>query len=127
MPRIAGVDVPKNKQTWVALTYIYGIGKFTSHKICNTCGIEPTKRSKDLTEEEISNIAKEIEKNYVIEGQLRRQVSSNINRLKEIRCYRGYRHRAGLPVRGQRTKTNARTRKGPRKTVAVKKSIKAMR
>ncbi|RME74908.1 MAG: 30S ribosomal protein S13 [Planctomycetota bacterium] len=127
MPRIAGVDVPNNKPTWISLTYLYGIGKYSAKKICEACNIDMNKRAKDLTEEEISKITKELEKNYIIEGQLRRQVAQNISRLRDIRCYRGYRHRAGLPVRGQRTRTNARTRKGPKKTVAVKKSIKAMR
>ncbi len=127
MPRIAGVDVPNNKPTWISLTYLYGIGKYSAKKICEACNIDMAKRAKDLTEEEISKITKELEKNYIIEGQLRRQVAQNISRLRDIRCYRGYRHRAGLPVRGQRTRTNARTRKGPKKTVAVKKSIKAMR
>ena len=127
MPRIAGVDVPANKPTWIALTYIYGIGKYSAQKICAACEIDPRKRAKDLSGEEISKIARELEQNYVIEGQLRRQIAQNIGRLRDIKCYRGLRHRMGLPVRGQRTRTNARTRKGPRKTVAVKKSVKAMR
>lgn len=127
MPRIAGVDIPNNKPTWIALTYLFGIGKTSAKNICQACGIDMSKRAKNLTEGEISKITKELEKNYVIEGQLRRQIAQNITRLRDIRCYRGYRHRAGLPVRGQRTRTNARTRKGPKKTVAVKKSVKAMR
>lgn len=127
MPRVAGVNIPDNKPTWIALTYIFGIGKYSAKKICEACKIDPAKRAKDLTEEELSRINKEIESNYTVEGQLRRQIAQNIARLKEIKCYRGIRHRLGLPVRGQRTRTNARTRKGPRKTVAVKKSIKAMK
>ena len=127
MPRVAGVNIPDQKPTWIALTYIFGIGKYSAKKICEACGIELTKRAKDLTEEEISRINKEIENHYTVEGQLRRQIAQNISRLREIKCYRGLRHRLGLPVRGQRTRTNARTRKGPRKTVAVKKSVKAMK
>ncbi len=125
MPRIAGVDIPNDKQVWVALTYIYGIGKTTSYKILKDVGINPTIRAKELSEEEVAKINAEIERNYIVEGQLRRQVNQNINRLKEIGCYRGIRHRRGLPVRGQQTQANARTRKGPRKTVAGKKSVKA--
>ena len=127
MPRIAGVDIPNNKPTKIALTYIYGIGNHYADKIVDVCSLDPAKRAKDLSEDEISRIAGELEKNYVIEGQLRRTVAANIARLKDIKCYRGLRHRAGLPVRGQRTQTNARTRKGPKKTVATKKSIKAMK
>ncbi len=125
MPRIAGVDIPNDKQVWVALTYIYGIGKTTSYKILKDVGINPTIRAKELSEEEVAKINAEIERNYIVEGQLRRQVNQNINRLKEIGCYRGIRHRRGLPVRGQQTQANARTRKGPRKTVAGKKSVRA--
>lgn len=127
MPRIIGVDVPNDKPTWISLTYIYGIGRTQSKKICEACSIEPGMRAKNLSEEELSRIASHIEKTYVVEGQLRRQETQNISRLKDIRCYRGLRHIRGLPVRGQRTRTNARTRKGKKKTVAVKRSVKEMR
>ncbi|HUW57993.1 MAG TPA: 30S ribosomal protein S13 [Planctomycetota bacterium] len=127
MPRIIGVDVPNDKQTWVSLTYIYGIGPTQSRKICEACGIEPGLKAKNLSEDELSRIGSYIERNNVVEGQLRRQEMQNIGRLKEIRCYRGLRHIRGLPVRGQRTRTNARTRKGKKKTVAGKKSVKEMR
>ncbi|MGH7162785.1 MAG: 30S ribosomal protein S13 [Planctomycetota bacterium] len=124
MPRIVGIDIPNDKPIWVSLTYIYGIGRFQALRIVEACRIDPQARSRDLTEEEVARIASEIEKNHVVEGQLKRQIGANIQRLKEIGCYRGIRHRKGLPVRGQRTRTNARTRKGPRKTVAGKKSVK---
>jgi len=124
MPRITGVDIPADKPTWVSLTYLYGVGRFQSRRILETCKIDAEKRARDLTEEEVARIATELEKNHVVEGQLRRQIAANIQRLKEINCYRGIRHRKSLPVRGQRTRTNARTRKGPRKTVAGKKGVK---
>jgi small subunit ribosomal protein S13 len=127
MPRIAGVDIPNDKPTRISLRYIYGIGPTFADRICASTGIDPQIRAKDLTEEELSKIAAVLESEYIIEGQLRRQVQQNIARLRDINCYRGIRHRRGLPVRGQRTKTNARTRKGPRKTVAGKKSVKEMR
>ncbi len=127
MPRVAGVDIPNDKPTRVALNYIYGIGPATAIEICEKVGIDPQTRANKLTEEQLSKIAVLLDSEYVIEGQLRRQIQQNISRLKEISCYRGSRHRRGLPVRGQRTKTNARTRKGPRKTVAGKKSVKEMR
>ena len=127
MPRIIGVDVPNDKPTQISLTYIYGIGPAQSKKICEGCGIEPGLKAKNLSEDELSRIAGYIEKNHVVEGQLRRQEMQNISRLKDIRCYRGLRHIRGLPVRGQRTRTNARTRKGKKKTVAIKKSVKEMR
>ncbi|RMF85739.1 MAG: 30S ribosomal protein S13 [Planctomycetota bacterium] len=127
MPRIAGVDVPNEKRIDVALTRIYGIGPYTARQILTRTQIEPNVRAGKLTEDEVSRIAKLIEDEYVVEGQLRRQVQQNIARLRDIRCWRGLRHIRGLPVRGQRTKTNARTRKGPRKTVAGKKSVKEMR
>jgi len=126
MPRILGVDIPADKQVGISLTYIYGIGPTFSRNILKEANIEMTMRAKDLTEEQLSHLAGIIEKKYVIEGQLRRQVSQNISRLREINCWRGLRHRKGLPVRGQRTKTNARTRKGPKKTVAGKKSVKQL-
>lgn len=127
MPRIAGVDVPNDKRIDVALTRIYGIGRFRAREILTSVRIEANLRANKLTEDEISRIAGIIESKYVVEGQLRRQVQQNIARLRDIRCYRGLRHIRGLPVRGQRTRTNARTRKGPRKTVAGKKSVKEMR
>ncbi len=127
MARILGVDIPNDKVISIALTYLFGIGKTTSKMICEEAKVEPLVKTKDLTDEEISRITSIIEKRCVVEGQLRRQISQNIQRLKDIACYRGLRHRRGLPVRGQRTRSNARTRKGPRRTVAGKKSIKSMR
>jgi len=127
MPRVAGVDIPNEKPTVYSLQYIFGIGKKFAAEICKKAEIDPMCRAKDLTEGELSKIAGILDSDYVIEGQLRRQISQNISRLRDIGCYRGLRHRRGLPVRGQRTKTNARTRKGPRKTVAGKKSVKEMR
>ena len=124
MPRIFGVDIPNNKPTWIALTYIHGIGRHQANNIIEACQLDATKRAVELTEDEVAKIAAELEKNHIIEGQLKRQVAANIGRLKDIACYRGIRHRRGLPVRGQRTRTNARTRKGPKKTVAGKKSVK---
>jgi len=127
MPRIAGVDLPSEKRIDVALTRIYGIGPTRAKEILAAVQISPAVRAGKLTEDEISRIANVIETRYVVEGQLRRQIQQNIARLRDIRCYRGLRHIRGLPVRGQRTRTNARTRKGPRKTVAGKKSVKEMR
>lgn len=121
MARIAGVDIPNSKRIEIALTYIYGIGRKTSNQILAATGIDPDKRAKDLTEDEVAKLRDEIEANYKVEGDLRRDVSLDIKRMIEINCYRGIRHRKGLPVRGQRTKTNARTRKGPAKTIANKK------
>ena len=121
MARIAGVDIPNQKRMEIALTYIYGIGRKSSNDILARTGIDPDKRAKDLTEEEIAKIRDEIEAHYSVEGDLRRDVAMDIKRMVEINCYRGIRHRKGLPVRGQRTKTNARTRKGPAKTIANKK------
>ena len=121
MARIAGVDIPNQKRVEIALTYIYGIGKTSAQKILEKTGINPDARAKDLTEEEVAKLRDEIENAYTVEGDLRREVGMNIKRLVEINCYRGIRHRKGLPVRGQRTKTNARTRKGPAKTIANKK------
>ena len=121
MARISGVDIPNQKRVEIALTYIYGIGLTSSKKILAKTGIDPDKRAKDLTEDEISKLRDEIENHYKVEGELRREVALNIKRLVETKCYRGIRHRRGLPVRGQRTKTNARTRKGPAKTIANKK------
>ena len=121
MARIAGIDLPREKRVEIGLTYIYGIGLKSSKDILAKPGINPDTRAKDLTEEEIAKLRDEIENNYTVEGELRREVALNIKRLVEINCYRGIRHRKGLPVRGQRTKTNARTRKGPAKTIANKK------
>lgn len=122
MARISGVDLPNEKRVEIALCYIYGIGRTLSSKILETCSINPDTRVKDLTDEEISKIRDTIDNGgYTVEGDLRREIALNIKRLTEIGCYRGRRHRTGLPVRGQRTKTNARTRKGPKRTIAGKK------
>ena len=121
MARIAGVDIPNSKRVEIALTYIYGIGRKSANDILAKTGINPDTRAKDLTEEEVAKLRDEIENSYTVEGDLRRNVAMNIKRMVEINCYRGIRHRKGLPVRGQRTKTNARTRKGPAKTIADKK------
>jgi len=120
MARIAGIDLP-NKHVEIALTYIYGIGRTSAKKICEKTGVNPVARTKDLTVEDVNNLRKIIENDYTVEGRLRSEVALNIKRLMDIGCYRGLRHRRGLPVRGQRTKTNARTRKGKAKTVARKK------
>ena len=127
MPRVMGVDIPNDKQVVISLTYIYGIGLVQSRKILTACGIEESTRAKNLTEDELSRLAAYLERHYVLEGALRRQETQHIARLRDINCYRGTRHRRGLPVRGQRTRTNARTRKGKKKTVAGKKSVKEMR
>ncbi|MBO4876379.1 MAG: 30S ribosomal protein S13 [Ruminococcus sp.] len=121
MARIAGVDLPRNKRVEIGLTYIFGIGRPTATKILEATGVDPDIRVKDLAEEDVAKLRDYIDANYTVEGDLRREVSLNIKRLVEIGCYRGVRHRKGLPVRGQRTKTNARTRKGPVKTIANKK------
>ncbi len=127
MPRIAGVDIPGEKRILIALTYIYGINKKLSQKALKSLGIGENVRAKNVTEDELSTLGAYIENNFIVEGQLRRQETQNIARLKSIGCHRGLRHRMGLPVRGQRTKTNARTRKGKRRTVSVKKSVKEMK
>ena len=121
MARISGVDLPKDKRVEIGLTYIFGIGRARSNKIISATGINPDTRIKDLTDDEVSKIREHIETNFRVEGDLRREVALDIKRLVEIGCYRGIRHRKGLPVRGQKSKTNARTRKGPRKTIANKK------
>ncbi len=126
MPRIAGVDIPAAKRIDVSLRYIFGVGPTRAVAICKKAEIDPAVRANKLTETEVSAIAGIIEDDYIVEGQLRRQIQQSIARLRDIRCYRGLRHIRGLPVRGQRTKTNARTRKGPRKTVAGKKGVKEM-
>jgi small subunit ribosomal protein S13 len=127
MPRVAGVDVPNEKKVRYALRYVYGIGPKLAVDVLKEAQIDLDTKAKDLTEEEVARINSIIDRNYQVEGQLRRIVQSNVARLKDVRCYRGMRHRSHLPVRGQRTRTNARTRKGPRKTVAGKKSVKEMR
>lgn len=121
MARIAGIDIPREKRVEIALTYIYGIGKPSADKILAETGVNPDTRVRDLTEEEVNKIREAIDKNFMVEGDLRRNIALNIKRLMEIGSYRGLRHRRGLPVRGQRTKTNARTRKGPKRTVGGKK------
>ena len=126
MPRIAGVDIPANKQIEYSLRYIYAIGPYTSRQVLKEVGIEPHVKAKDLSDDEVSRITAVIDRNYQVEGGARRQVASNVSRLRDIGCYRGLRHRRGLPVRGQKTRSNARTRKGPRKTVAGKKGVKEM-
>ncbi len=127
MPRLLGVDIPDNKKAVVSLTYLFGVGPQTARDLCLKAGIDPESKARDLDGEELGRLAKILERDYVVEGPLRRQLQQNINRLREIKCYRGIRHRVGLPVRGQRTKTNARTRKGPKKTVAGKKGVKDLR
>jgi small subunit ribosomal protein S13 len=126
MPRIQGVDIPNDKRIIISLQYIYGVGATNAKQILTKVGIDRNVKARDLTEDEVARVASELE-GIVTEGQLRRQIAQNVQRLKDIGCYRGWRHKKGLPVRGQRTKTNARTRKGPRRTVATKKSVKAMR
>ncbi|AGK99967.1 30S ribosomal protein S13 [Desulfoscipio gibsoniae] len=121
MARIAGVDLPRDKRVEIGLTYIYGIGKPTSQRILEQTGVSPDTRIRDLTEDEVNKLRDAIEKNYRVEGDLRREIALNIKRLIEIGCYRGLRHRRGLPVRGQNTKNNARTRKGPKRTVGVRR------
>ena len=127
MPRIVGVDIPNDKSIWISLTGIGGIGRYTSEQILKEAGIEKTTKAGKLSEDELSRITQIIDRNYIVGGQLRRQVVQNITRLRDINCYRGIRHRKGLPVRGQCTQSNARTRKGPRKTVAGKKGVKEKR
>ena len=127
MPRIVGVDIPGDKRIVIALTYIYGISNSLSQKALKAIGMDENIRAKDVSEDELSMLGAYLEKNFAVEGQLRRQESQNITRLKNIGCYRGLRHRLGLPVRGQRTKTNARTRKGKKRTVSVKKSVKELK
>jgi small subunit ribosomal protein S13 len=127
MPRIVGVDIPDNKAIWVSLTYVPGIGKWTAEQILKEARIETATKANKLSEDELSRITQIIDRNYIVGGSLRRQVAQNIARLRDIGCYRGLRHRKGLPVRGQHTQSNARTRKGPRKTVAGKKGVKEAR
>lgn len=127
MPRVIGVDIPARKRLEISLTYIFGVGRSTSLKICKQLGLDPGMNAGDLSEEQVQDLAKTLQSDYVVEGALRREVASAIGRLRDIGCYRGLRHRRGLPVRGQRTRTNARTRKGPKRTVAGKKSVKGMK
>jgi len=126
MPRIAGIDIPPDKPIWISLTYIYGIGRTNSRVILKEAGIDPQRRARELSEVELAKIISIIDRDYLVEGALRRQVQQNIARLRDIGSYRGLRHRRSLPVRGQRTRSNARTRKGPRKTVAGKKGVKEL-
>jgi len=126
MPRIAGVDIPADKPIWISLTYIYGVGRTNSRQMLKEAGIDGQRRAKDLTEEELAKIIGMIDKGFLVEGSLRRSIQQNIARLRDIGSYRGHRHRRALPVRGQRTRSNARTRKGPRKTVAGKKGVKEL-
>jgi len=127
MPRLLGVDIPNNRPIVISLTYLYGVGPHIARELLRKAGIEFQVRAKDLKEDELARLAGLLDNDYIVEGQLRRQVNQNIARLREIGCYRGLRHRKGLPVRGQRTRTNARTRKGPKKTVAGKKGVKDLR
>jgi small subunit ribosomal protein S13 len=127
MPRLLGVDIPNNRQIVISLTYLYGVGPATARELCRKAGVDATTRARDLSESDVARLATLLDNDYTVEGQLRRQITQNINRLREIGCYRGVRHRKGLPVRGQRTRTNARTRKGPKKTVAGKKGVKDLR
>lgn len=127
MPRIMGVDLPADKPTHISLRYLYGIGPTLALKLCEQARLDPQRKARELTDDEISKLTTILDREYAVEGQLRRTVQQNIGRLRDINCYRGVRHRKGLPVRGQRSKTNARTRKGPRKTVAGKKGVKEMR
>lgn len=126
MPRIAGVDIPSDKPIWISLTYLYGVGRTNSKQILKEAGIEWDRRAKDLTEDELAKIIGLLDKGFLVEGALRRNIQQNIARLRDIQSYRGLRHRRALPTRGQRTRSNARTRKGPRKTVAGKKGVKEL-
>jgi small subunit ribosomal protein S13 len=127
MPRLLGVDIPNDKAAAISLTYLYGVGPKTARDLCHKAGISPDVKARELAEDELGRLAALLERDYTVEGPLRRQLQQSINRLRDIKCYRGLRHRHGLPVRGQRTRTNARTRKGPRKTVAGKKGVKDLR
>jgi len=124
MPRLLGVDIPNDKPTVVSLTYLFGVGPKTARELCHNAGVDPQRKARELADDEVSRLAVLLERDYTVEGPLRRQLQQNVNRLRDIKCYRGIRHRLGLPVRGQRTRTNARTRKGPKKTVAGKKGVK---
>lgn len=127
MPRVLGVDIPNEKPTYVSLQYLHGLGEVKAIEVCQRLGLSPQRRARELSDDDIQRINNLLDNEYVVEGQLRRQTQENIGRLRNIQSYRGLRHRRGLPVRGQRTRTNSRTRKGPRKTVAGKKGVKEMR
>ena len=127
MPRLLGVDIPNDRATVISLTYLFGVGPKTSRELCHKAGVSPQRAARELEEGELGRLAALLERDYVVEGPLRRQLAQNVVRLRDIGCYRGLRHRRGLPVRGQRTRTNARTRKGPKKTVAGKKGVKDLR
>jgi small subunit ribosomal protein S13 len=127
MPRVLGVDIPNDKQIQYSLRSLFGVGLHVAREACQKVGVDPVRMANSLNEEELSRLASLLEREYLVEGPLRRTLSQNIGRLREIKCYRGVRHRLGLPVRGQRTRTNARTRKGPRKTVAGKKGVKDLK
>ncbi len=127
MARIVGVDIPNNKRIEIALTYIFGVGRVTALKVCKDLKLGPGLKARDLSEEQVTTIAHHLQKEFKVEGELRRQLAHDISRLRDINCYRGLRHRRSLPVRGQRTRTNARSRKGPKRTVAGKKSVKGMK
>ncbi len=127
MARVVGVDIPNDKRLEIALTYIYGVGRVTANKVCAVLELDPGMKARDLSEEQVGALASHLQKVYTVEGELRREIAQNISRLRDINCYRGLRHRRGLPVRGQRTRTNARCRKGGKKTVAGKKSVKGMK
>ncbi len=127
MPRLLGVDIPNDKPTVISLQYLYGVGQHVARELCHKAGVDPQRNAREIADEELSRLAVLLERDYTCEGPLRRLVGQNVQRLKDIKCYRGIRHRMGLPVRGQRTRTNARTRKGPKKTVAGKKGVKDLR
>jgi len=127
MPRLLGVDIPNDKATVVSLTYLYGVGDKVARDLCHKAGVNQQKKARELGDDELGRLANILERDYTVEGQLRRQFKQSVDRLRDIKCYRGIRHRVNLPVRGQRTRTNARTRKGPKKTVAGKKGVKDLR
>lgn len=127
MPRLLGVDIPNDKSTVISLTYLYGVGPKVARELCHKAGVPETRKARELADEELSRMATILERDYTVEGPLRRQLQQSVTRLRDIKSYRGLRHRMGLPVRGQRTRTNARTRKGPKKTVAGKKGVKDLR
>jgi len=127
MPRLIGVEIPDNKRLEISLTYLYGVGRPSALRVCRELRLDPGMRARELNEEQLTALANHLQSTMSVEGQLRREIAGNISRLRDIACYRGLRHRRGLPVRGQRTRTNARTRKGPKKTVAGKKSVKGMK
>ena len=127
MPRLLGVDIPNDKTAVISLTYLYGVGPKTARDLCHKAGVNPATKARELADDELGRLAALLERDYVVEGPLRRQLQQAITRLRDVKCYRGVRHRVGLPVRGQRTRTNARTRKGPKKTVAGKKGVKDLK